>query len=111
MRLMEGVEVTKTPRIKAALVELEHMIAERYPTATFKDFIGEEPIGFYLDVTVDLDDTDEVWELIVDRLVDIQVDDGLPIYVDLHRTPEREEAAAHEYHLARTAAATAASTS
>lgn len=104
MRLMEGVEVTKTPRIQAALSELQQLIAERYPTATFTDYVGEEPIGFYLRVTVDLDDTDEVWELIVDRLVDIRVEDGLPIYVELHQTREREEAAAREHFAAQAVA-------
>ncbi|MDQ3693903.1 MAG: hypothetical protein M3464_09770 [Chloroflexota bacterium] len=104
MRLMEGVEVTKTPRIKAALAELQQMIAERYPTATFSDSIGTDPIGFYLDATVDIDDTDEVWELIVDRLVDIQVEDELPIHVSLHQTPEREKEAWREYLAARAAA-------
>ncbi len=104
MRLMEGVEVTKTPRIKAALAELQQMIAGRYPTATFSDTIGTDPIGFYLDVTADVDDTDEVWELIVDRLVDIQVEDELPIQVSLHQTPERQEAAWREYLATRAAA-------
>lgn len=105
MRLMEGVEVTKTPRIKAALAELQQLISERYPTATFTDNIGTDPIGFYMQVTVDVEDTDEVREVYIDRLVDIQVDDELPVYVSLHQTPERREANQREYLAARAAAA------
>ncbi len=90
MRLMEGVEVTKTPRLQAALAELQQLIAERFPTATFKDYVGEEPIGFYLDGTVDLDDIDEVREVYRDRLFDLFVADDLPIYVSVRRARERE---------------------
>lgn len=104
MRLMEGVEVTKTPRIKAALAELQQMIAEQFPSATFTESIGEEPIGFYLEVTVDLDNTDEVHKVYIDRLVDIQVDDELPIYVSVRQTPERREANQRAYLAERAAA-------
>ena len=35
----------------------------------------------YLVATVDIDDTDEVVEVFIDRLIDMQVEEGLPVYV------------------------------
>jgi len=39
--------------------------------------------------TADIDDLDEVEELIGHRLLEMQVDDGLPVYVMLLRPIER----------------------
>ncbi len=68
------------PRINAALVELQEIIQARYPAATFVTFRGEDPDGMYLRVTVDIDDTDEVIDLVIDRLVELG-DDEIPVYV------------------------------
>jgi hypothetical protein len=43
----------------------------------------------YLTATVDLDDPDEVMDVIVDRLLEIEIDERLPIYVIPSRTPNR----------------------
>jgi hypothetical protein len=95
---MEGVYMTKTPRIEAALSELRQLISERFPTAAFADGIELEPVvGFYLYVTVDVDDTDEVRDVYINRLIDIQVEDDLPVYVATRRTPERRAANQREY--------------
>ena len=95
---MEGVYITKTPLIEAALSDLKQLISERYPTATLTDGIELEPVvGFYLYVTVDVNDTDEVREVYIDRLIDIQVEDDLPVYVATRRTPERRAANQREY--------------
>lgn len=100
MRVKEGVYITKTPRIEAALAELERRIRVQYPSATFTDSIGLEPVvGFYLNVTADVDDTDDVYEVIADRLLDMQVEEELPVYVWIELTPERREAQWRE-HLA-----------
>src|SRR5215216_6030568 len=78
------------PRVQAAVAELQHLIRSRYPTATF--VVGEgwdDPEGVYITATVDLDDPDEVVDLIVARLLELQIDEGLPVYVIPIRTPER----------------------
>src|SRR6266567_305248 len=80
------------PRIQQALTELQDMIAERWPTASFTVSRGEDPEGLYLDATVDLDDPDDVMDLVVDRLLELQVDEGLPVHVVPLRTPERAAA-------------------
>jgi hypothetical protein len=69
------------PRIEAALAELRGMILQHYPEATFQVTEGEDPCGIYLTATVDVEDTDEVVDVFVDRLVNMQVEEGLPVYV------------------------------
>ncbi|MBI2760090.1 MAG: hypothetical protein HYX51_01525 [Chloroflexi bacterium] len=69
------------PRIATAVQELEALIAERYPATTFDVFQGEDPEGVYLRATVDLEDTNEVLDVVLDRLYDFQVEQGLPIHV------------------------------
>lgn len=78
-----------TPAIEAALDELQGVIADRFPTATFEVAEGTDPLGIFLDVTVDLEDTTEVTDLVGDRLLDMHVEEGLPIYVIPSRPVER----------------------
>ncbi|MGH2589071.1 MAG: hypothetical protein ACRDJE_29455 [Dehalococcoidia bacterium] len=68
-------------RIEAALATLQELIRGSYPDATFSVFEGEDPDGTYLRATVDIDDADEVMDIIVDTLYELQVEQGLPVYV------------------------------
>ena len=77
------------PRILMALTELQELIRGRYPNATFQVAPGEDPEGVYLDATVDVVDTDEVMDVVVDRLLAMQVEEGLPVYVIALRPVER----------------------
>lgn len=81
------------PRIDQAVAELQAMIVARYPEATFAVWQGEDPIGIYITTTVDVADTDEVTDLIIDRLVALQVEDELPVYVIPVRPIARIQAA------------------
>jgi hypothetical protein len=67
--------------MEQAVNELKGRIAERFPQASFVVEEGFDPKGIYLVTTVDIADTDEVMEVIGDRLVELQVEEGLPIYV------------------------------
>lgn len=69
------------PRIQKALTDLEGLIHGRYPEATFEVAPGDDPESIYLRATVDVEDTDEVVDTIIDRLLEIQVDQRLPVYV------------------------------
>lgn len=69
------------PRVRQAVDELRGLIQERWPTATFDTFRGEDPEGMYLRATVDLEDPDGVMDVIGDRLLELEVDEGLPVYV------------------------------
>ena len=76
-------------RIAAALGELQTMISSKYPSATFAVTIGEDPEGVYLTPTVDVPDTTEVFDIVIDRLLHYQIDEELPVYVVPVRPLER----------------------
>jgi hypothetical protein len=69
------------------IAELRTKVAQRYPEATFEVFEGEDPNGTYLRAIVDVEDTDEVVDLVVDRMLDLQVEEGLPLYFLASRPP------------------------
>ncbi len=79
------------PKVQAALTELRSIISSRFPTAGFEEFqgLGDDEHGTYLEATVDVDDPDVVTDMVIDRLLDLEIDQGLPIYVLAVRTPER----------------------
>src|SRR5436853_7689546 len=82
-------DVPLTPRMEEALNELKGTISERFPQASFVVEEGFDPKGIYLVTTVDIADTDEVIDVIGDRLVELQVDEGLPLYVTPLRPIQR----------------------
>ena len=81
-----------TPRMEAAITEMKECIAQRFPTTIFEIYEGEDPDGIYLAAIIDTDDLEEATDLFRDRLVDLQVDEGLPLFVIPERTPERTTA-------------------
>src|SRR5688572_21939179 len=85
------IDVTHQPdeRTRAALDELRSIVAEHYPDATFRITEEDDPDGFYLKATVDVEDIEEVEDLFIDRLIDMQVEEGLPIYVIVLEPLER----------------------
>jgi len=80
-------------RIARAVAELQVMIVAHYPDATFAVWQGEDPIGTYITATVDVPDTDEVTDLIIERLIAMQVEEELPVYVIPVRPIARIQAA------------------
>jgi hypothetical protein len=72
-----------------AVRELQGLISASFPQATFVVEEGYDPEGVYVVTTVDIPDTDEVIEAIGDRLVALQVDEGLRVYVTPLRPVER----------------------
>jgi len=78
-----------SPRMNEAVRELQSLISVSFPQATFVVEEGHDPEGVYVLTTVDIPDTDEVIEAIGDRLVALQVDEGLPVYVTPLRPVER----------------------
>ena len=77
-------------RTWSAIDELQHMISARYPASTFKISRGEDdPLAVHLIAIVDLDDPGEVLDLVIDRVVALQVDEGIPLHVIPEITPAR----------------------
>jgi len=77
--------VPLTSRMEEAVRELKTLITARFPPAAFVVEEGCDPEGIYLVTTVDIADTDEVLAVVGDRLVELQVDEGLPVYVSCDR--------------------------
>ncbi len=65
--------ITLTPAMEKAVNELKGTIAKRFPQASFVVEEGFDPKGIYLVMTVDIADTDEVMDVIGDRLVELQL--------------------------------------
>jgi hypothetical protein len=77
------------PLMQSAIAEMEKIILDAFPGTVFTIEHGDDPVGVYLVATVDVDDTDAVEDLYVDRLVDLQLEHGLRLHVLPLRTPER----------------------
>jgi hypothetical protein len=75
--------------MEEALGELQGLIAARFPQASFAVEPGEDPPGIYLVATVDVADTDDVIDVVGDRLLDLQVEEGLTVYVTAIRPVAR----------------------
>ena len=92
------------PRIQGALEELKAVIKGHYPQARFVVTQGGDPEGVYLKPIVDVEDTEEVFDVVVDRLLRMQIDENLPVYVIPVRPAEtvarmmRDQALARPFH-------------
>jgi hypothetical protein len=75
--------------IDSVIAELKERVTRRYPAATFDVFEGKDPDGTYLRAVVDVEDVDEVLDLVIDRLLPLQVEDHLPLYFVVLRPLER----------------------
>lgn len=89
--MKERPEYTALPEsMQQAISELRRLIAQRFPAALFRVRCGvDDPQQTYLVTTVDIEDPDEVLETVLDRLLELQLDQGLPINVIPVHTPER----------------------
>src|SRR5439155_23483972 len=88
-----------TPRMEEAVHELQRRITERFPQAAFVIEEGFDPKGTYLVTTVDIADADEVMDVVGDRLVELQVEEGLPVYVTPLRPLKRVVAQLREQEI------------
>ena len=92
-------------RVDEAVRDLQHRIASRFPDAIFHLEPGESPDSVYLVATVDIDDTEEVIDVVIDRLVDLHGEDYVPVHLVVLRTPERVAAMLDAHHSDRAEAA------
>ncbi|MBA2597362.1 MAG: hypothetical protein H0V00_12140 [Chloroflexia bacterium] len=81
-----------TTRMQAAIDEMKELISGRLPVVAFAVAEGDDPEGIYLIVTLDVDDMEEVTDLFISRMVDLQIEEDLPLFVIPERTPERTAA-------------------
>ncbi len=100
-------QIPLNPDRQHAIEELRGMIQAKYPTATFAVQAGiEDPHETWLTARVDLDDPDEVLDVVLDRVLTLQLDEGVPVYVLPLRTPERVAALRRELTTQRQTAST-----
>src|SRR5438105_4527536 len=81
---------SKKMRVQAAVNELMDTIRSRFPDVSFDVHPGaEDPRETWIVADVDLDDPDEVLDLVIDRLLDLRIEQGLPVHVLPAQAPER----------------------
>ena len=68
-------------RLNEAREEIEAVITKVYPKAQFSHLWLDDPEGMHLRVVVPVDDPEEIFNLIADRLLRFQVAEGLPLYL------------------------------
>jgi hypothetical protein len=83
-------KIKLSPEMERAIEEVTGVIRRTYPEAEFEISRGiDEPDQILVWATVDIDDLDEVLELVLDRLVELEVEEGIPLYVIPEHSPER----------------------
>jgi hypothetical protein len=103
--MRERQRLASHPLIEAAIAEIEGLIRTAYPNASFDVVQGDDPEGLYLIATVDAANHDDVIDCYVERLLELQIEDELPLYVvpvrpldrvltDQHTNPPRASALA-----------------
>lgn len=81
-------ELLDHPDVQGAVAELIDLIRAGYPTADFHVGIGHDSLGVYITAIVDVEETDEVDNLYFDRMVELQVEARIPVYVTIESPRE-----------------------
>lgn len=69
-------------RVKEAAEELKGLIRSKYPDAEFKLVrAADQQRSWHLLAIVDVDDVDDIGSLVIDREVDMLVEEHIPIHV------------------------------
>ncbi len=78
------------PRMQRAIEELKGLVRQHYPDASFRVTRSPEDRRVIdLMATVDVPDTDAVMDVVVDRVMQFQIEDRLPLHVIPVRPRER----------------------
>ncbi len=96
---MNGIEREPklTARMRDAVGELKTLVSARYPDATFRVSRSlESPRIVHLMTTVDVDDRDQVMDVVIDRMMELQIKERLPLFVIPVRPRERNLALLQE---------------
>src|SRR5437870_13824689 len=80
-------------RMRDAVGSLEGLIRGRYPDVSLRVSRNpEDSRSIDLLATLDVDDRDEVMDLVVERVLELQLKQKLPVHVVPLRTPKRTAA-------------------
>ena len=93
-------EASLDPKRAAAVRELTALVAQHYPETSFVVVPGQDdPEATHIIATVDVDDPDDVVDLVIDRMLVLQIQEGLPVHLIPIRTPERVASLLRSRHL------------
>ena len=85
-----GIQAPPDPRLRAALDELRAIIRRHYPEVRFRLTRGlDDPTIVELVAIIDVDDPDRLLDIVIDRQMQFQIEEGLLIFVVTERPPER----------------------
>lgn len=87
----------QNPQILAAIEEIKSIISRAHPEAEYETYLDLEGESVWLRAVVDVEDTDDVVDLFIGRLLDIHDEIGVRLHVLPVQTPERAERAFHAY--------------
>ena len=79
----------KDERMTAAITEIQQLISTTFPNASYTTAPQDDPEGIQLIAMVDIEDTDKVVDCFIDRLLTLQLDERIPLYVIPVRSPNR----------------------
>jgi hypothetical protein len=83
-------EQPRDARTQAALKELQGIVKQHYPEATFTVMRSQDdPAAIHLVTTVDVEDRGEVLDAVMERMMELQIAEELPIFVIPIRPRER----------------------
>lgn len=78
-----------SPRMQRAVTELKGLVQQHYPEATFRVTRDpEEPRSIDLLATVDVEDRQAVMDVVLERVLQCQIEEKLPVHVIPLHTPE-----------------------
>ncbi len=81
---------TLSEPVQRAVLELTGLIVQQFPTASLEVAHGiDDPEDIFIIAEVDIDDPDDVLQVVLDRMLALQLDDGIPVYVVPVHTPRR----------------------
>lgn len=90
------IEMMNDPQIQRAVQELKEIVLAQYPDARFEVAFDDEPFGVYITAIVDVEDTEDVSNLYLHRLIEMQVEEDLPIHIYTSRRRAWERRIANE---------------
>lgn len=78
------------PRRREAIAELTQLVQSNFPLTHVLVAPGEDnPEATHVIATVDIDDPDAVADLVMERMLELQLDGGIPVHLIPIRTSER----------------------
>ena len=70
-----------TNEMVTAITEIQSLISDAFPGTLYETSYQDDPAGMHMIAKIDTEDIDAVVDCFIDRLLTMQVDENLPLYV------------------------------